>query len=122
MENLFRKEKNYSFFLKKYHHHTHAVAETFAFCLLSNIHNNPVKHGFQKTPWDWPYSSIHGILLTPSKGLEFFDDFPTKIPESTKEKVINWFGNADEFARAHAPDDINKQKIPHDGRNKRNLR
>lgn len=35
-ENLFREEKNYSFFLKKMQEHILPVAETFAWCLLAN--------------------------------------------------------------------------------------
>ena len=29
--------------------------------LILYIHNNPVKHGFVKSPYDWPYSSIHQL-------------------------------------------------------------
>ncbi len=35
-EVLFREEKNYQFFLQKYHQHTSPIADTFAWCLLPN--------------------------------------------------------------------------------------
>lgn len=35
-ENLFREEKNYTFFIDKYREHTEAVAETLAWCLMPN--------------------------------------------------------------------------------------
>ncbi len=35
-EDIFREEKNYSFFLEKYKKHISPIAETFAYCLLPN--------------------------------------------------------------------------------------
>ncbi len=35
-DKLFRQEKNYQFFLKKYFHYIQPIAETFAYCLLPN--------------------------------------------------------------------------------------
>jgi REP element-mobilizing transposase RayT len=35
-ENLFRSDENYRYFLKKYDHHIHPFAETFAYCLMPN--------------------------------------------------------------------------------------
>src|SRR5690606_32240135 len=35
-ENLFREQKNYEFFLRKYHQHIDPIAETFAWCLMPN--------------------------------------------------------------------------------------
>lgn len=35
-ENLFREDKNYTYFLEKYNHHIEPVAETFAYCLMPN--------------------------------------------------------------------------------------
>lgn len=35
-DNLFREEKNYDFFLKKYHHHLDPVADMVAWCLMKN--------------------------------------------------------------------------------------
>lgn len=35
-EDLFKEEKNYSYFLKLYEHHIEPVAETYAYCLMRN--------------------------------------------------------------------------------------
>lgn len=35
-DNLFREQKNYPFFLKKYHQHIDPIAETIAWCLMPN--------------------------------------------------------------------------------------
>ncbi len=35
-ENLFREEKNYSFFLERYFRYIDPIAETFAYCLMPN--------------------------------------------------------------------------------------
>lgn len=35
-DNLFREEKNYSFFLEKYHLHIDPIADTIAWCLMPN--------------------------------------------------------------------------------------
>ncbi len=35
-ENLFRKEDNFIYFLRKYHEHISPVADTFAYCLMPN--------------------------------------------------------------------------------------
>ncbi|HOZ86095.1 MAG TPA: transposase [Niabella sp.] len=35
-DNLFREEKNYSFFLDKYHQHIDPIADTVAWCLMPN--------------------------------------------------------------------------------------
>ncbi|WAJ69805.1 REP-associated tyrosine transposase [Catenovulum adriaticum] len=40
---------------------------------IDYIHYNPVKHGYTKRPFDWPYSSIHQYIrkgiLTPEWGV-----------------------------------------------------
>ncbi len=38
-EHIFRQEKNYYYFLRKYHEYTHYVADTLAYCLLKNQFN-----------------------------------------------------------------------------------
>lgn len=178
-ENLFREERNYEYFLEKYFHHTCAVAETYAYCLMPNrfhamvsirpevqaiknvpaetfskyeaygkfvskqfsnlfsaytqavnkvynrrgslfrpnmkkkkvesdeyftrlimyIHNNPVKHGFVIDAWDWPHSSIHHFIN--KNGVELYKG-PGFLESSAKEAVLNWFGNHQEFEKAHA--------------------
>ncbi len=35
-DNLFREEKNYSFFLNKYHQYIDPIADTVAWCLMPN--------------------------------------------------------------------------------------
>jgi REP element-mobilizing transposase RayT len=35
-DNLFREEKNYPFFLEKYHQHIDPIADTLAWCLMPN--------------------------------------------------------------------------------------
>src|SRR6056297_3108412 len=35
-DNLFREERNYTYFLEKYSYHIEPVAETFAYCLMPN--------------------------------------------------------------------------------------
>jgi putative transposase len=35
-EDIFREEKNYTYFLEKYRKYIHPVAETFAYCLMKN--------------------------------------------------------------------------------------
>lgn len=35
-DNLFREEKNYGFFLQKYHQHIDPIADTIAWCLMKN--------------------------------------------------------------------------------------
>jgi len=35
-DNLFKKEENYYFFLKKYIQHISPIADTFAYCLMPN--------------------------------------------------------------------------------------
>ncbi len=35
-DNLFREEKNYRFFLRKYHQHIDVIADTLAWCLMPN--------------------------------------------------------------------------------------
>jgi REP element-mobilizing transposase RayT len=35
-ENIFQTEENYIFFLDKYTHHVHPIADTFAYCLMPN--------------------------------------------------------------------------------------
>ena len=35
-ENLFRCEENFRYFLRRYQHYVHPVAETFAYCLMPN--------------------------------------------------------------------------------------
>lgn len=176
-ENLFRCDENFRYFLRRYQHYVHPVAETFAYCLMPNhlhlmirvrkedeilefvrvkkddinitlqglkdlgglgkvisrqfsnlfnsytqaynkmfdrkgslfipnfrrklidsdeyfvrliayIHNNPVHHGFVKTPNNWPFSSWHSYLL----------DKTTNI---SKQEALKWFGTKKKFFATH---------------------
>lgn len=70
-DNLFREEKNYPFFLEKYHQHIDPIAETVAWCLMPN----------------------HFHLLVKIKSeVEVFDNLSTT---SSSSKVRN-FGRAKE--------------------------
>jgi REP element-mobilizing transposase RayT len=77
-------------------------SDTYFTRLILYIHNNPVKHGFVKNAWDWPYSSIHHFIDEPAKDSKLLADCSKKLLETSKDKVISWFGNVDEFERAHA--------------------
>jgi REP element-mobilizing transposase RayT len=63
--------------------------------LILYIHNNPVKHGFVKDPYDWPHCSIHKLAgIQPSKS--------SKLLEGSKSSVIKWFGGYEGFIESHA--------------------
>ncbi|MEP0006732.1 MAG: hypothetical protein ABJ387_15820 [Balneola sp.] len=183
-ENLFRCDENFRYFLQRYQHYVHPVAETFAYCLMPNhlhlmirvrkedeilkfvrkkknkpnlqgladlgglensivsqqfsnlfnsytksinkkydrkgslfipnfrrklidsdeyfvrliayIHNNPVHHGFVKTPDNWPFSSLHSYLL----------DKTTSI---SKQEALKWFGTKKNFSAIH--NQLNQEKM-----------
>lgn len=61
--------------------------------LIRYIHLNPVHHGFVKDFSKWKYSSYN----------ELCSHLPTKL---ARDKVINWFGNLDEFKTAHEEWDL----------------
>ena len=66
-----------------------AVSDDAYFTTLVNyIHQNPVHHGFCKTPEEWTYSSYRACL----------SDKKTKIK---RQEVIEWFGGKAEFERFH---------------------
>ena len=56
--------------------------------MINYIHQNPVKHGFSQRAEDWKYSSYQSIR----------SNKPTAL---SKEEVIEWFGNIDEFVAFH---------------------
>lgn len=67
--------------------------------LIMYIHHNPVNHGFVNDAWDWPHSSIHHFIN--KKGLALYQG-PGFLESSAKNDVLNWFGNSQEFEKAHA--------------------
>jgi hypothetical protein len=50
---------------------------------------NPVKHGFTSEPSKWEHSSYNALCSE----IETF---------LSRDKVISWFGNLEEFKKAHA--------------------
>lgn len=72
-DNLFREQKNYPFFLEKYHKHINPIAETIAWCLMPN--------------------HFHLLVKIRSEA-EVFDNFNLST-SSSSSKVMN-FGRAKE--------------------------
>lgn len=64
--------------------------------LIAYIHNNPVHHGFVKTPNNWPFSSLHSYLL----------DKTTSI---SKQEALRWFGTKKNFSAIH--NQLNQEKM-----------
>lgn len=81
-ENLFREEKNYTFFIDKYREHTEAVAETMAWCLMPNHFHILLRIKSEKEI----ASNILKITSTSSTYTKFgtLDKFNTKINKLNK--------------------------------------
>ena len=57
--------------------------------LINYIHQNPVHHGFCKSPSEWDYSSYNSIIsINKSSKLE-------------RNAVFDWFGGIEEFIAFH---------------------
>lgn len=76
--------------------------------LILYIHNNPVKHGFVKDPWDWPYSSIHEFgeeektsKVSKNLGGLSVGGLSGKLNGNAKKTVMEWFGNYEAFRELH---------------------
>lgn len=81
-DNLFREQKNYAFFLKKYHQHINPIAETIAWCLMPN----------------------HFHLLVRIKSEEeILSEFSKDIKENTSSKVPNTSSKVPNFGRGVIP-------------------
>jgi putative transposase len=66
---------------------------------IQYIHSNPVHHGFTTKLEDWKWSSYNSYLST-------------KKTQLAKDDVIGWFGNLEDFKKAHQLQyDINLEKI-----------
>lgn len=63
--------------------------------LIAYIHNNPVHHGFVKSPRDWSCSSWRAYLF----------DKRTKID---REKGLRWFDGKETFKKIHQEIDVEK--------------
>lgn len=75
-DNIFREEKNYYYFLKRYTHYIYPVARTYAFCLLPNHF-----HFMIKVRERTELSSFFG------KDLEGFEN-----PQDLSNKISHQFG------------------------------
>ena len=47
-DNLFKKDENYNFFLKKYANYINPIADTFAYCLMPNHFHFLVRIKYEK--------------------------------------------------------------------------
>jgi putative transposase len=66
------------------------IKDEFYFSRLINyIHQNPVHHGFCKSPTDWDYSSYNTIISV------------NKNSKLERKAVFNWFGGVEEFIAFH---------------------
>lgn len=59
--------------------------------VIRYIHHNPVGHGFTKHPGEWPWSSYTTLLS---------QNMPDWL---ASDQLIQWFGNLNEFQKAHVP-------------------
>ncbi|MEQ9092337.1 MAG: hypothetical protein RIE52_14690 [Balneola sp.] len=57
--------------------------------LIAYIHNNPVHHGFVKTPNNWSFSSWHSYLFE-------------KTTNISKQEALKWFGTDKNFEAIHS--------------------
>lgn len=64
--------------------------------LIAYIHNNPVHHGFVKTPNNWAFSSWHSYLLG-------------KTTNISKHEALKWFGTQKNFFATH--NQLNQEKM-----------
>ncbi|MBY0425417.1 MAG: hypothetical protein K2Q22_07270 [Cytophagales bacterium] len=80
-ENLFRSEENYFYFLKRYAHFIHPVADTFAYCLMPNhvhflirVKSEEALIGF----WNEKYPAK---LIGEQKSLEVYENLQGLTPQ-----------------------------------------
>ncbi len=66
----------------------HIDSDKYYTQLMIYIHNNPVNHGFVKSPSDWPYSSWHQYL-------------DSKNSDPSIQKGKQWFASQSDFVNAH---------------------
>jgi len=78
-DNLFREEKNYPFFLEKYHQHIDPIADTIAWCLMPNHFHLLVKIRSEKEIVD-NFSSSRTSTFLKFRTLE-------KLAEAEEEKL-----------------------------------
>jgi putative transposase len=84
--NKFKKKRRGSLFTRAFKRQE-ITSDQYFTNIIHYIHHNPVHHGFVKHIKDWPWSSYHDFLppnLTPAQ-----------------QKVIDWFGNREQFVLFH---------------------
>jgi hypothetical protein len=64
-------------------------SEEYCARLTIYIHNNPVYHGFVKSPNEWPYSSWRAYLLDKNANVEI-------------KEGLDWFGGIGNFKALHS--------------------
>ena len=84
--NKFKKRRRGSLFTRAFKRQE-ITSDRYFTNIIHYIHHNPVHHGFVKHIQDWPWSSYHDFLL------------PNLT--SAQQKVIDWFGNRDQFILFH---------------------
>ncbi|MBN8654004.1 MAG: transposase [Cytophagales bacterium] len=84
--NKFKKKRRGSLFTRAFKRQEITNDQYFT-NIIHYIHHNPVHHGFVKHIQDWPWSSYHDFLL------------PNLTP--AQQKVIDWFGNCEQFLLFH---------------------
>lgn len=82
-DNLFREEKNYDFFLQKYHQHIDPIADTIAWCLMKNHFHLLVK-----------IKSLEVIRSSDNPGFENLDCLDEKETSNFISKRFSNFFNS----------------------------
>ena len=62
--------------------------ETYFTTAINYIHQNPVNHGFCRSPSDWTHSSYHSFLSEKQTRLK-------------RTEVLEWFGGKEQFQQFH---------------------
>lgn len=82
-DNLFREEKNYDFFLKKYHQHIDPIAETVAWCLMKNHFHLLVK-----------IKDVEALRLIDRPGFQNLDGLDERIASNLLSRQFSNFFNS----------------------------
>lgn len=94
-ENLFKEERNYSYFLKKYKEYISPIADTFAYCLLPNHFHAAI----QIKSFDELHKSLPQYFPEPNLSnidREFFNqedfEYDKLISKKLSRRFASWFG------------------------------
>ena len=91
-DNLFREQKNYPFFLAKYHQHIDPIAETIAWCLMPNHFHLLVKIRSEKEIVDH-FSSSRTSTFLKFKTLEKFATDEEEKRKFLSKQFSNFFSS-----------------------------